>query len=465
VRRFGPYLLLEKLGAGGMGEVWLARVESGGVENDCVVKLIKPDKRAGEAERRFIDEARVASMLEPHPNIAGAFDVGRVDEDLYLAMEYVPGVDGRALVTRGAEPPPPAVTAAIIDDVLSGLAAAHASTHPVTGHLLGVVHRDVSPHNIIVGFDGAARVIDFGLALSTMKQEKTETGIVLGKLPYMAPEHARGQEVDPRADLFSVGVVLYELLAGLRFYGAREYEEIWHLAAEGGFAPPDLDELGPIAPVLRRAWAPLDDRYARAEDMRAALREAASRASKDEVAAWLRARFGAARDAADARAARHRGAFAPEDPTVPNHISLLAELPTEPDDVIYQAPGVHGVARIPAPGIVHIVLRGHGDADAAAWQTGVVDEEIERVGHATFYSDVYELTTHDAGMRKHMTAWQKRTGDRVAQLVLFRSRLVVFAISMANRLTGGGAEVTSSRARFDQELATAIARGGLEPRV
>jgi hypothetical protein len=144
-------------------------------------------------------------------------------------------------------------------------------------------------------------------------------------------------------------------------------------------------------------------------------------------------------------------------------VSLIAgDRHAAPDAVVYNAPGVWGEARRPAPGVVHVVLRGHGDEAAGAWQRRMVDDEVARhSGPVQFFSDVEQLTTHDAVFRQQMTAWQARVRDRVGQLVLFRSQLVVVAITIANALSGGGTEVTSSRARFEAELAAAVkARSG-----
>ena len=128
--------------------------------------------------------------------------------------------------------------------------------------------------------------------------------------------------------------------------------------------------------------------------------------------------------------------------------------------IIYSAPGVWGEACVPAPGVVHVVLRGHGDEAAGAWQRRMVDDEVARHnGPVQFFSDVEQLITHDAVFRQQMTAWQSRVRERVSQMVLFRSQLVVVAITIANALSGGGAEVTSSRARFEAELAAAVKAG------
>lgn len=472
---FGPYLLVERLGAGGMGEVWLARTRLKGAERLCAIKLLLPDvTKDREAVGRFVDEVRVSVRLQ-HKNIASVLDVGQVGERHYLAMDFIDGLDLRTILHRAiAEraPLPPPIALAIVDDVLAGLAAAHAAVDATTGASLGVVHRDVSPHNVLVGVDGVARVIDFGLALSTLKRERTEPDVVLGKMAYMAPEQAQGSPVSDRVDVFAAAVVLYELLTAQRFYGSLERTQLIRVA-QGGFVPHALGACGPCASALLRAWQPAEARPSAAA-WAGALREAAPRATAAEVSTWLHKRW----PDAMARAASRRAALAQpladqtetqtktQAPRSGAHTSLLddatarAPRPYEAGGtaVIYTAPGVWGLARVTAPGVVHVVLRGHGDEAAGAWQRRMVDDELARVaGPVRFFSDVDELATHDAIFRQQMTEWQARVRGRVTQVVLFRSQLVVLAISIANKLSGGGTEVTSSRARFDAELAAATA--------
>jgi tRNA A-37 threonylcarbamoyl transferase component Bud32 len=446
---FGPFLLVERLGAGGM----------------CVVKFVKDELTQDRGTvGRFVDEVRIAIHLQ-HPHIAAALDVGRIGQRHYLALEYVDGVDVKTILRRtmaAGRPVPPPIAVAIIDDVLAGLAAAHGAVDPTSRRPLGVVHRDVSPHNIIVGFDGSARIIDFGLALSALKQERTEPDVVMGKAAYMAPEQALGSPIDASVDVYASAIVLYELLAARRFYGPLQGSAVFHALVGGGRSPPDLDELGPIADVMRAAWRRPHERPA-AADFAARLRAVVPRASASALADWLATSFTDLVGAAGARQERIQNAIQNDDVTeTMSRVSLLESAPVAaPDDVVavYRADGVEGVARVPAAGVVHIVLRGHGDAAAAAWQCQVVDDEVARHhGVVRFFSDVEHLPTHDAAFRREMTGWQERVRGRVIQLVLFRSQLVVVAITIANRLSGGGTEVTSSRARFEAELAAAAAR-------
>jgi serine/threonine protein kinase len=260
-RPFGRYTLLAELGRGGMGEVFAARVPGGlpGIEKRCVIKTVRASAtRDREAIARFLDEARLVVRLSQR-NICSVFDVGVVDDGTYyLAMDLVRGRDLRTVWSRVAERGellPPALAVHIILEVLDGLHYAHELCDE-DGQHLAVVHRDVSPQNIMVSFDGDVKLIDFGLAASTMKLEQTQAHIVLGKLGYLSPEQVRGERADARADVFSTAVVLYELLTGQRYYGAFTPALRSELIAEGRYAPPALARLDDaLQDILRRALA------------------------------------------------------------------------------------------------------------------------------------------------------------------------------------------------------------------
>ena len=209
---FGNYLLLQAFARGGMGEVYLAK--SGailGAEKYCVVKKLRPElMKDREYVARFIDEARIVVQLS-HANICQVFDVGRVADEYYLAMEYVSGRDVRSLLVRAVEQGLVLDEASILQliaETLSALDYAHRRT-TATGESLHLVHRDVSPQNVMVSFEGDVKLIDFGLASSRLKVERTQPNIVMGKMAYMAPEQARGDKINLRADVFAAGVILY----------------------------------------------------------------------------------------------------------------------------------------------------------------------------------------------------------------------------------------------------------------
>ena len=238
---FGPFLLLDTLAAGGMGEVWLASPWGlpGNQEDLCIVKRVKSTLTTDDdTVRRFVDESRLGLLLR-HPSVCRTLDAGRVDGSDYLAVELVEGIDVRTLVDRvGSTQRVDAEMAQwMVACALDGLAYAHQARHPLTSVPLGVVHRDVSPHNLMAAHDGVVRVIDFGLALSSVREARTEQGVVLGKLAYMSPEQARGEPVDTAADIYAAGVVLYELLTGERYWGTMASGEIWRRIGLGTHVP------------------------------------------------------------------------------------------------------------------------------------------------------------------------------------------------------------------------------------
>ncbi len=256
-RAFGPYLLVRSLAKGGMGEVFFARSGTvAGFEKHCVVKTLRPhltDDR--EYVARFIDEARVVVQLN-HKNVCQVFDVGLVGERYYLAMELIAGQDVRtladAMVFKG-KAFPPALALHIVTEVLEALDYAHRKLD-VAGEPLHLVHRDISPQNVMVSYEGEVKLIDFGLAASSVKLEKTSPNLVMGKLAYMSVEQIRGDAVDRSVDLFATAVMLTELLLGDRYYAGLTPHETWTLAAQGHHRPARFAELDPeMRAILDRA--------------------------------------------------------------------------------------------------------------------------------------------------------------------------------------------------------------------
>ena len=189
-RAFGSYLLLKVFARGGMGEVYLARqISTGGLDRYCVVKKLRKElTRDREYVTRFIDEARVVVHLD-HPNICRTFDVGRVGEEYYLAMEYVSGCDVRMVQDKARNDGVPLSADAVLplmSELLEALDHAH-ERRDQKGELLRLVHRDISPQNVMISYDGEVKLIDFGLASSKLKIEKTQPNVVMGKMAYMSP--------------------------------------------------------------------------------------------------------------------------------------------------------------------------------------------------------------------------------------------------------------------------------------
>ena len=222
---FGSFKLLRRLAAGGMGEIWLAEQKgSAGFSKRVVLKTIlecfADDPSLVEM---FLDEGRIAANLS-HPNIAQTFDLGQcgkgADAPYYIAMEYVHGRDLRDLLITNIDRKqfiPLNLVLRIIADVCQGLHHAHTVKTP-EGHPDGIIHRDVSPQNILITFDGVVKIVDFGVAKATERASKTKSGVLKGKYAYMSPEQVRSKGLDGRSDVFSVGVVMYELVTGRRLF-------------------------------------------------------------------------------------------------------------------------------------------------------------------------------------------------------------------------------------------------------
>jgi eukaryotic-like serine/threonine-protein kinase len=255
---FGPYTLVRRIGLGGMGEVFLAREEAAG--RACVVKKVLPEL-SGNAQflARFRDEARVVLRLS-HPNIVRVWAMGEVEGQLYLAMEYVAGRTLNRLAWRLRQQGRSlSVGLALLvgERMCHGLAHAHAATD-AQGHPLHLVHRDLSPANVCISYQGEVKIIDFGAAQSRLKEARTAPSVVMGSIAYMAPEQARKQHVDPRADVYATGVVLWELLAWRPLVPHGDVVERWRRAAYPRWEPPSLHRPGlppEVDAVLLRALA------------------------------------------------------------------------------------------------------------------------------------------------------------------------------------------------------------------
>jgi serine/threonine protein kinase len=274
---FGPYRLIEKVATGGMAEIFrAARRGVEGFEKTVAVKRILPhlsDNR--DFVTMFVDEAKTVAQLT-HPNIVSIYDLGRIHGSYYIAMEYVHGRDLRSILRRSRErelPLTPGLAVLIASRVCAGLGYAHRRLDE-RGRPMQIVHRDVSPQNILIAFDGDVKLTDFGIATAAHKASVTERGMLRGKLTYMSPEQTRGERVDHRSDLFSLGVVLYELATGARPFGASSQSDASLLEAIRACRFTPARERAPGLPhsldrVLRRMLArEPDERYADADALR-----------------------------------------------------------------------------------------------------------------------------------------------------------------------------------------------------
>ncbi len=298
------YRLLGALGQGGMADVYLAVADGPeGFRKLCVLKLLKESMAQDEEYRAmFLDEARLAARLN-HPNIVQTFEVGEVHGRLMIAMEYIEGQPATR-VRRRLTPQqfPLSADVSMLCDVLDALEYAHALSD-FDGSKLGIVHRDVSPHNIIIGYDARVKLVDFGIAKSSASLQETQAGVLKGKVGYMAPEQASMLAVDARADVFSVGVILWEAIAGMRVAAGMSAHETLARRMEG--ADPKILDVVPdvdleLARICDRAMARFPgDRHSSAAELQgeleAWLRKRAEVNRKD-LAASLREAFTAERD-------------------------------------------------------------------------------------------------------------------------------------------------------------------------
>lgn len=233
--RFGNYEIIRKIAAGGMAEVYLAKQTGlGGFERLVCIKRILP--HLGEQDefiKMFQDEARIAANIV-HPNIAQIYDIGEFDDSYYIAMEYVRGEDLRRVynqeVSRGRAMPGEQA-AQIVMYAAAGLDYAHRQT-TIDGRPLGIVHRDISPQNVLISYDGHVKIVDFGVAKAQGKLAETRAGVLKGKYSYMSPEQAAGDPIDGRTDVFALGITLYEVTTGTRLFKRESEIETLHAVIE-----------------------------------------------------------------------------------------------------------------------------------------------------------------------------------------------------------------------------------------
>jgi serine/threonine protein kinase len=298
----GRYEIVRLLSVGGMAEIYLARSAGiAGFEKRVVVKRMLPQFAAHSTYvEMFLGEARLAATLD-HPNIAQVHDIGESTGDYYYAMEYVAGVDLRAILQealRRRQRVPIPIVIAIGRGMCAGLDHAHSRTGG-DGRLLGIVHRDVSLSNILVSYDGSVKVTDFGVAKVAADNSQTRAGMLKGKLGYMSPEQVQGKPLDRRSDVFAIGIVLWELIAGRRlFAGDAEFAVLQRIVE--GVVPPLSTVRADVPPaleaaVMRALASDRDLRYPSARDLQRDL-EAFARdhrvASSDlEVAEYMGALF------------------------------------------------------------------------------------------------------------------------------------------------------------------------------
>lgn len=282
--RLGKYQLVSHLASGGMASVYLARVSGpGGFQRHVVLKTLRTRHLADDTlVPMFLDEARLVAALH-HQHIAQVFDVGSDDGTYYLAMEYVHGETVRRVIDTAQEHErllPLAFGLTVVSAAAAGLHHAH-ERRSTSGAPLGIVHRDVTPSNVIVSYDGSIKLIDFGIAKAAERATHTRTGFIKGKVGYMAPEQIRGYAVDRRSDVFALGVLAYELLTLKRaFTGASQFDAL-ERTVHSDLVPPTgviadfPQELEDV--IMTALQSDPDDRYPDAEAMRRDLERVAAK--------------------------------------------------------------------------------------------------------------------------------------------------------------------------------------------
>jgi eukaryotic-like serine/threonine-protein kinase len=274
----GRYELLVRIGRGGMASVWVARerLAHSGRERLVAVKAMLPElAKSSDFRSMFLEEGGLVRVIE-HQNVVRVYEVAEDSGILFMAMEWVEG-DSLRTVMREAmrrRPIPPEMAVRMIADTASGLHAAH-ELRGWDGELRGIVHCDVSPHNILVGIEGVSRLVDFGVARAMAFGSLASGGVIRGKFGYMSPEQARGRSIDRRSDVFSLGIVLFELLTGERLFKGRDKQQTIELVANGNIPAPS--HLNPKVPggldpiVLKALERDRRIRYQTADELRQAL--------------------------------------------------------------------------------------------------------------------------------------------------------------------------------------------------
>jgi serine/threonine-protein kinase len=293
-RVIGRYALYGEIASGGMATVHFGRLLGPvGFSRTVAIKRLHPQyAKDPEFVSMFLDEARLAARIQ-HPNAVATLDVVALEGELFLVMDYVQGETVARLfrtIRAGGYRVPPNIAAGIMAGVLYGLHAAH-EAKAEQGTPLGIVHRDVSPQNIMVGIDGVARVLDFGVAKAVGRAQTTRDGQIKGKLAYMAPEQLRGASVDRRVDVYGAAVVLWEALTGRQCFDGDHEGVVFGRVIEGTIEPPSAHcpdlPAGLDAIVMRGMCRDPDQRFMTARDMAVALEDVISPASPRFVGEWV----------------------------------------------------------------------------------------------------------------------------------------------------------------------------------
>jgi serine/threonine protein kinase len=374
---FGKYYLLERINVGGMAEVFKAKtfgVE--GFERLLAVKRILPNIAEDEEFiTMFIDEAKIAVQLQ-HANIAQIFDLGKVDESYFIALEYVNGRDLRSIFDRmrsRGESLPIAMACWVMMQICEGLDYAH-NKRDGQGRELHLIHRDISPQNVLIGYDGEVKLIDFGIAKAAGKASTTQAGILKGKFGYMSPEQVRGLPIDKRSDIFAVGIVLYELLTGERlFVGETDFStlekvrnvEIVPPSSYNKKIPAELERL-----MMKALARDPEDRYSNAidlhDDLQSFLYSIGEFYSRKDLAGWMKKTFAAEIEEDNAKLEQYRQIAPPV--AASNEVSRRA--------AVAGASARAGAPPAPSPAAAHDKKRDKNVPSAMGWDDEELDTQI-----------------------------------------------------------------------------------------
>ena len=338
----GRYQVLKPLAKGGMAEVLLARtVGIKGFERFVVIKRIRVENGSdAKSIEMFLDEARLVASLH-HRNIVQVHDVGEEDGKFFFAMEYVHGEDGRSLLRHVKEKKqqlPLEHVITIVAGAAAGLHYAHEQKGP-DWKPLGIVHRDISPGNILIGFDGGVKVVDFGIAKTERQSENTQAGEMKGKLGYMSPEQCQTKTIDRRSDIYLLGIVLYELATVKRLFKGVNRFEVMSAVVDGKIPKPTIyrKDLPPALEkiILKALATKVEDRYQTAEEFRLALEEFATAAhlnlSQTRLGDFMRKQFG-----------ERKEPWLEDDlPKAPDVLPIRPSSPITPPDGVRVEPGTN----------------------------------------------------------------------------------------------------------------------------
>ena len=273
--KFGKYTLLDRIAVGGMAEVFRAKLTGEkGFEKLIVVKKMLPHMAEDpEMVSHFIDEAKLAALLQ-HENIIHVYDFGETEGSYFIAMEYLFGKDLKSVFSKSSQINSPISfenSLLIASKICEGLEYAH-NLKDLHGASLNIIHRDISPQNIFITYDGKVKIIDFGIAKTTTQTSKTQVGIIKGKVAYMSPEQAEGKSIDRRSDIFAAGIIFYEMITGKEMYSG-DTMEVFNKAINARYELPE--DITPGLPskiydILHRALNKnINDRYQSCREMMA----------------------------------------------------------------------------------------------------------------------------------------------------------------------------------------------------